>query len=216
MPDKSKTDASNMDAAAALASVTAQLAETQAKAAEAQAKADAATARADALEGELIEVRKAADANVAQADAVKLAAETSAIVAERKRADAAEAQIAQFDKRFDAAVAERTAIMFKAAGVLGRDFRFDGVSNEAIVATVVKHLDAHADTTAAPGVLRGRFDAMVARHEGTARALGGIALQQQAREDAAEDPYDAYRARQNASGLAPLPSTLAHRAANAH
>lgn len=115
--------------------------------AEAQARVDAAEARAKTAEEKATEATKRADEATA-------------------RADAADAKVKELSdpKRMDSMVADRVAIVTKAAGVLGPEFKADGLApREIMTQAIVKAFPDFKADGKSDDYIRARFDALEAK-----------------------------------------------------
>jgi len=207
MADK-KNDAAptpSMSATEALASMSAQVADLQRRLTVAEQTAAAERERADRLDGAAIEAAKDLAAAKAAVASNAVAAETVAIKEAQRRADAAEKALADLNSTYPAKVTARADLQFRAASVLGREFRFDGLTDRQIMDQVVKKIDPAADLRVTDGVIRGRFDAMITGHERTARQIADTAA---AHLDAGKpaDPHSQYTETQRTAWKRPLPS----------
>lgn len=152
-----------------------QLADAEKLARERKDSLDTATADADKAKAAIDPLKSRIEELEATIAAGATAVETDAISKERVRADEAEAAVRRFDEKFVDGVRKRTALMFKAAVVMGQDFRMDDMSERAIHTAVVKRLDSSADTKPmSDAFLAGKFDTLVELHHKTARSLSRV------------------------------------------
>jgi hypothetical protein len=201
--------ATTMDPDEQIRSLKSQLAAAEAKlnpledaAKKQQARADQAEARLDTATKENVELR-------AQIAAAATVVETEAIKREKIRADEAESRLRRADELFEAAVDARVDLERKAATVMGPGFAMRQVPERQIIATVVKRLDAQADTSpkVTDDYLRGRFESLIELHARNARStqnLGSVITAQN--EQRADDLEDKRREMRN-WGNAPLPNS---------
>jgi hypothetical protein len=190
-----------MDPQEQIRSLKAQLSETEGKLKTAEASASTSTQRADEAEAKLKTATEAADALRAQIAAAATVVETEAITREKLRADEAEAKIRTFDDTFAKRVKERVALERRASVVMGPEFRMDDLADREIRATVVKRLDAQADTSTAvsDAFLAGRFESLIDLHAKNARSQQRVAdiigTQNEQRADSVEEKRKAMRNR---------------------
>lgn len=161
-----------MDPQEQIRSLKAQLAETEAKLKEHETAVVRNAARADSADATVETLRKENGDLRAQIAAAANVVETEAIVREKLRADEAEAKVRKFDDAFDSAVKERVTLERRASVVMGPEFRMDGLAPRDIMATVVKRLDAQADTSTkvSDAFLAGRFESLIDLHARNARS----------------------------------------------
>lgn len=203
-----RVESGRMDKDEQIRSLKAQLAEAVAKLAplettaqQQQARADEADARAVTLTQENTDLR-------AQIAAAATVVETEAIKREKIRADEAEDRLRRVDEAVEARVEARVDLERKASVVMGPDFKMRGLPERQIVATVVKRLDAQADTSPAvsDAFLRGRFESLIELHARNARSsqrVGDLITEQnEKRADSLDEKRAAYRNQ----GLEPLPN----------
>lgn len=154
-------------------------------------RADTESGRALQLEAQIVELK-------AQLAAGAAATETEAVEREKTRADAAELKVARFDAALESRVRTRAKLERQSAVVMGDDFRMDDLDDRAIMAAVVKRLDAAADVapSVAEGIITGRFLTLIDGFHRNARSQARVAellTHTEARADAAPDHKKAYR-----------------------
>lgn len=169
---RGSNESGRMDPDEQIRSLMAQLAAAEAKLAPVEDAAKKQQARADALDAKIVTLSQENSDLRSQIAAAATAVETDAIKREKRRADAAEDKIRRFDDGFKAAVAARVALERKAGIVMGPEFRLDDLAERDICATVVKRLDAQADTSAAvtDAFLAGRMESLIELHARNARS----------------------------------------------
>jgi hypothetical protein len=118
------------------------------------------------------------------------------------RADAAEKSLkdtkekldkAEDPKRLDAAVTARTSLLAKAAKVLGKDFKFDGLTPRQVHEAVIKKLDEKLDLKErSDDYVSARFDAAVeqATDDSKRKAREALLDRTDADDDDADDDAD--------------------------
>lgn len=165
-----------MDKDEQIRSLKEQLAAAEAKLAPATSAIATATGRADAADATIRTLRDENTELRAQIASAASVVETAAIVREKVRADSAEAALRERESSFGSAVEARVALERKAAVVMP-ELNMRGLSDRAIVSTVVKRLDAQADTGPAvsDAYLGGRFDSLLELHQRNARSLQRVA-----------------------------------------
>jgi hypothetical protein len=146
----------------------------------------------------------------AQIAAAATTLETEAIVREKTRADAAEAKVSRFDETFRAAVAARAKLERRADVVMGGKLRMDDLSDREIQATVVKRLDATADTSSAvsDAFMSGRFESLIDSHARNARSQQHVSEVLSAHNTQRADDREAKLAKFRGQGLEPLPNDI--------
>lgn len=113
------------------------------------------------LEAELGTVKERAQALETQLAAGAQAVETEAVLTERKRADEAEKELQKLRDTRDADIRNRAALVVRAQAVLGREFRTDSMSDDALCEAGIRAMRPKEDLKGRDSAyLRARFDSL--------------------------------------------------------
>lgn len=172
-------------------------------------RADAAEATICTLQGEITELR-------AQIAAAAQVVETEAIKREKIRADSAEEALRMETETRGPAIEARVALERQAAVVMP-ELNMRGLGDRAIIATVVKRLDAQQDisSSVSDAYLRGRFDSLLSLHSRNARSLQRVADVITAQVTDRADSIEEKRRQMRNQGTEPLPNSREAQAARA-
>ena len=168
------------EAKAQLESALAQAAAETIRADASEKSAAAEKLRADGAEGEVQGLKSRLDSlekDTKDVDIDKLKEENKnllvLVTSETKRADEAESQ-ETIDALVNAKVAGRTEIVMRAAPILGKEFRADGMTDDEIRIAVITRLDEAPAADAPPAFLDGCFRTLTKGYEAANIALAKV------------------------------------------